>query len=57
MERRQTARHLQRVLLEERIRPAYCFKCKYDLRKSEGEACPECGEVIALPIETLGDEP
>jgi hypothetical protein len=44
------ARHrhamLQTLLLERGIRPARCFRCRYDLRDSTSDACPECGDAI-----------
>lgn len=43
---------LQQIMWRKKIRPAFCFKCNYDLRASEDDTCPECDETIALPIET-----
>ncbi|MFK7790418.1 MAG: hypothetical protein AB8C95_13110 [Phycisphaeraceae bacterium] len=35
------------LLFESGIRPNHCLKCKYDLRGSAGNNCPECGESLA----------
>jgi len=48
-ERRGEREVFREVLLEMGICPLRCFRCGYDLRGSESDECPECGEVLVNP--------
>jgi 4-hydroxybenzoate polyprenyltransferase len=43
---------LSKVLHQRGIRPWICLRCIYDLKGSVAEACPECGEPLAPPVES-----
>lgn len=40
--------HLMERLRNLRGRPYFCHKCGYDLRRSDGTTCPECGWAIYI---------
>lgn len=44
------ARHILAMLIKRHgIRPNFCLHCRYDLKGSVSEQCPECGEKLAPP--------
>ena len=45
-------RHLAAVFLKLNIRPSHCGSCEYDLRGTDGDACPECGAQLVPKTET-----
>jgi hypothetical protein len=40
---------LESLMRERGVRPTVCFNCRYDLRNTTNNTCPECGEPIGRP--------
>lgn len=41
-----TRRRMAQVFRELGIRPSHCGRCEYDLRATDSNQCPECGEEL-----------
>jgi hypothetical protein len=52
-QRRRFREALQQKLLDAGIRPAFCFKCGYDLEGNEASACPACSTRLLRQANSL----
>lgn len=50
-------RQLAASFLKMNIRPSHCAYCEFDLRGTDGDACPECGTRLALKTNVEVSEP
>jgi len=48
---------LRQLLLDQGIRPRFCFECRCNVEGREGHSCPQCGTALLNPVSSQAAYP